>query len=199
MPVSGAATAYPLSWPAGFPRSPRRERGAFKTTLVRALDNVQQSLRLFGKDSGKPVSHIVLSSNVTLGAENPADPGVAVYFAWEGMQVCIPVDRYDTVAGNLQAIHYIIEARRAELRHGTLALVRASFQGFSALPAPGDARSWRQVLELHREPHGTAEMAEAAYRRLARDRHPDTGGSDAMMAELNRARDDARRELSARP
>ena len=31
------------------------------------------------------------------------------------------------------AIHHIIEARRVELRHGTLALVRATFAGFLAL------------------------------------------------------------------
>ena len=50
--------------------------------------------------------------------------------------MCIPVDRYNSVEANLQAIHHIIEARRVELRHGTLALVRASFTGFKALPAP---------------------------------------------------------------
>lgn len=185
-------TAYPLAWPPGFPRSLRREKGAFKTDLSRALGNVETSLRLFGKDSGKPVSAIVLSSNVTLGARSPADPGVAVYFTWEAMQVCIPVDRYNTVAANLQAIHHIIEARRIELRHGTLSLVRASFQGFKALPAPQD---WRKVLGFsEHEPVQPSEI-EHAYRALARERHPDTGGSDAAMAELNRARDDARREL----
>src|SRR5690348_5115358 len=136
------AEAYPLSWPQGFPRAAKREHGRFKTTLPGAIRNVQLSLRLFGQDSGKPVANIIMSSNVTLGAERPADPGVAVYFSWEQLQVCIPVDRYDTVAANLQAIYHIIEARRVELRHGTLALVRASFAGFKALPAP----SWRLVL-----------------------------------------------------
>lgn len=180
--------AYPLAWPANFPRAAKRERGAFKTTLARALENVESSLRLFGKDSGKPVSGVVMSSNVTLGAHNPADPGVAVYFGWEQMQVCIPVDRYDTVAGNLQAIHHIIEARRVELRHGTLALVRATFQGFAALPPP---RNWAAVLEIGAGAAISREVIEKAYLRLARQRHPDAGGSTAAMAELNAARDDA--------
>lgn len=189
------ATGYPLAWPPGFPRATRRERGSFKTTLVRALENVETSLRLFGKDSGKPVVGVVMSSNVTLGSYYPVDPGVAVYFTWEGLQVCIPVDRYDTVAGNLQAIHHIIEARRVELRHGTLALVRATFQGFAALPAPS-AMDWRAVLRLQRESKITNAMVEEQYRKLARERHPDTGGSDAMMAELNAARVAARREIN---
>lgn len=188
------ATAYPLAWPPTFPRSARRERSAFKTTLETALRNVEDSLRLFGKDSGKPVNAVVISSNYTLGVRSPADPGVAVYFAWEGLQVCIPVDRYDTLAANLQAIHHIIEARRVELRHGTLNLVRATFQGFAALPAP-NATPWWQVLQVPE----TASLpeAEAAFRKLAAERHPDRGGSDAMMADLNRARDEARKVRGA--
>jgi hypothetical protein len=38
-------------------------------------------------------------------------------------------------------------------------------------------------------------MVEKQYRRLARERHPDQGGSHALMAELNKARVSARREL----
>ena len=141
------------------------------------------------RDSGKPLSNVVISSNVTLGANRPEDAGVAVWFSWDGLQVCIPVDRYTKVEANLQAIHHILEARRVELRHGTLALVRASFQGFKALPAP----SWRAVLG---EGVKTLEQAEAAYRALARDNHPDTGGSQDRMAALNAARAAARKELA---
>ena len=57
---------------------------------------MQDSLRLFGKDSGKNITGVVISSNYTLGVERPADPSVAVYFTWDGLQVCIPVDRYRT-------------------------------------------------------------------------------------------------------
>jgi hypothetical protein len=138
--------AYPLSWPDIFPRTARRERGSFKTSLAGAIKNVQDSLRLFALDSGKKLEGITVSSNVSLGVNRPADPGVAVWFTWDGLQVCIPVDRYETVEGNLQAIHHILEARRVEMRHGTLALVRASMQGFLALPAPGTTKSWREVL-----------------------------------------------------
>jgi hypothetical protein len=190
------ASAYPLAWPASFPRTPdgRREKGRFQTTLSSALNNVRTSLERFGKDSGKSVQHIVMSSNYTLGVENPKDPGVAVYFLWDGLQVCIPVDRYTRIEGNLQAIHLIIEARRTEIRHGTLALVRATFAGFAALPAP-DAEDWRKVLGL-----GTGVCSgvdiQNAYRKLANERHPDKpGGSHEAMAALNRARDAALREV----
>lgn len=187
MTISG----YPLTWPQGFPRTRNRERGAFKTTLAGALDNVQGSLRRFASDSGKKVEGIVISSNVTLGVSRPADPGVAVWFTWDGLGLCIPIDRYQTVEANLQAIHHIIEARRVELRHGTLALVRATFTGLLALPAPKDARSWRDVLDFGPQATISADMVRSRYRELASRMHPDKGGSDAAMSELNRARDEA--------
>lgn len=189
------ADVYPLAWPAAFPRHKHREQPKFKATLAAALGNVRKSLELFGKDSGKPVSSIVISSNYTLGSENPADPGVAVYFMWDTLNVCIPVDRYVRLEGNLQAIHHIIEARRVELRHGSLQLIRATFQGFAALPAPGNQRPWRDVLGVRPEA-GRAEI-ERVYRTLASAAHPDQpGGSHSAMADLNVAIDQARKELT---
>jgi hypothetical protein len=180
------ATAYPLTWPDHIPRrkSPR-EAGQFKTSLAGALDNVTASLRLFGRDSGKNVTDIVLSSNVALGVNKPADPGVAVWFVWDGIQICIPVDRYTTPEANLQAIHHVLEARRVELRHGTLALVRASFTGFIALPSAPTAK-WTDVLGL--PPNASQAEIEAAYRSKAKAAHPDKGGSAEEMAKLNAAR-----------
>lgn len=187
-------SAYPLAWPPGFPRATRREAGAFKTTLPGALKNVQDSLRRFASDSGKKLEGLVISSNYSLGAERPADPGVSVWFTWDGLQVCIPVDRYSSVAANLQAIHHVIEARRVELRHGTLALVRASFSGFAALPAPA-GKSWREVLQVPQD--CTLENAEQIYRFKARGAHPDSGGNHEAMAALNEAIREARKELAA--
>lgn len=177
-------SAYPLTWAPHFPRAKSREDGRFKTALPNAIKNVQGSLRNFATDSGKKLENLVISSNVTLGADSPADPGVAVWFVWDGLQVCIPVDRYRSVASNLQAIHHIIEARRVELRHGTLALVRATFTGFLALPAPA-GKEWWDVLGVHQGAHGDA--VKAAYRRLASEHHPDRGGDPARMAEINEA------------
>lgn len=188
-----AVQAYPLQWPQQFPRAARREQSRFKSTLASALSKVQNSIRLFGSDSSKKIEGLVISSNYSLGSSNPADPGVAVYFTWDGLQVCIPVDRYTKLEDNLTAIHHVIEARRTELRHGTLALVRASFSGFAALPPPG-SKAWRDVLGISGP--ATKETVQTAYRRLASERHPDIGGSDSMMAELNAARDAALREVA---
>jgi hypothetical protein len=176
--------AFPLSWPPHFPRSRYREHGRFKTKLENALKNVQTSLRLFAADSGKKLSGLVISSNCSLGVNDPSDPGVAVWFTWDDLQVCIPVDRYHDVASNLQAVHHIIEARRVELRHGTLALVRATLHGFLALPAPAKPRWW-EVLEVSET--ASSDQIRSAYLQLASKHHPDKGGDHAKMAEINRA------------
>lgn len=189
-------TAYPLTWPDNIPRNKQRVTSKFKTALTAALKNVRTSIQLFASDSGKKVDGIVISSNVTLGVDRPSDPGVAVWFQWDGMSVCIAVDRYPKVEDNLQAIHHIIEGRRTELRHGGLHIVRATFTGFQALPSPTPKRPWREVLGIITSGPVTAENIEAAYRRLSKERHPDVpGGSHDAMTELNRARHEALAEI----
>jgi hypothetical protein len=172
-------------------RKSPREAGQFKTTLADALANCRKSLEAFGRDSRVPVSSIVISSNVSLGESKPGDPGIAIWFIWDGAQMCVAVDRYATPAANLQAIYHVIEARRVELRHGTLSLVRATFQGFKALPPPPH---WADVLQAGRD--ASVEVIERNYRRLAKDCHPDRGGSEAAMAELNAARDRALKDCA---
>jgi hypothetical protein len=181
---------YPLQWPEGLPRNERREDSRMKATMAVAMQNVRTSLRLFGQDTGKAVTNPTLSSNVgglSLDDRSPADPGIAVWFDWDGAQRCIAVDRYRKPHENLQAIHHIIEARRTEMRHGGLHIVRQTFKGFTALPAPA-GESWWQVMGFDCPP-ATAAAIEAQYRVKAKQAHPDAGGSDTAMARLNAARD----------
>lgn len=191
--------AYPITWPREFPRTAKPQPGKFQTSLAGALKNVEDSLRKFAVDSGKKIEGLVISSNVTLGAQRPADPGVAVWFSWDGIQVCIPVDRYDRVEHNLQAIHHIIEARRTELRHGGLSIVRATFMGFKALPAPGktSAAGWRAVMDYPLDETPARADIDFRFKKLRSVMHPDKGGSAEKFAALQAAYDLACREVKA--
>src|ERR1700752_5017751 len=96
------ASPYPLSWPPGFPRCKVREKGAFRADYDTALRNVRTSLHRFANDSGRDIENPVLSSNMNpLLDRSLDDPGVAVWFIWDGQSVCIPVDRYTHPAANL--------------------------------------------------------------------------------------------------
>lgn len=187
---------YPLAWPEGFPRTARLISGSFKTTLPAAIDNVEASLRRFAADSGQKISDVAVTSmKAGLTSAQPADKGVAIWFEWDGEQRCIAVDRYDKLEHNVQAIHHIIEARRTELRHGGLNVVRQTFKGFTALPAP---ESWKVVLGIDPAVSPDKATVELRYRELARKVHPDRkGGSHEAMSKINRARDAALAELAA--
>lgn len=185
---------YPLHWPDALPRSTSRVKSAFRTTLGKAIENVQTSLRLFGSESGKPAANVVCSSNVggLLSTKAPDDPGVAVWFDWDGEQRCIAVDRYGKVEENLQAIHHVLEARRTEMRHAGIVMVRAAFKGFTAaLPAP-DRRPWWDVLSLPRD--SDEDAVKAAWRALARE----FATRSDVLRELNVARDAALLEILKR-
>lgn len=211
--------AYPLSWPAGRPRTPpaKRKRGKFsKKEWQNHADGtrgwqaskditVADGLRRLRDELGRIGAKLpVISTNIELRLDGlprsnrraPDDPGVAIYFQLGGKPHCMPCDTYDQVAANLAAVAAHIEATRAIERHG-VATLSEMFAGFQALPSPSAVRPWRQVFGLHRENGVTIDTVEARYRELARERHPDTGGDHAMMAELNAARAAARKELGA--
>lgn len=173
--------AYPLHWPRGWPRTAdgRRESGPFKTTLAGALGNVEDEIRKLG---GKIIA---ISSNCTLGVSRPPDPGVAVYFSYDGEQTAIPCDRWKTVEANLQAIAKTIEAMRGIERWGAKHMVKAAFRGFAQLAGPTSTRPWPVVLGL--KPSASREEIDGAYRRLRSQHHPDRGGSAEAFDEVQRA------------
>lgn len=180
------STAFPLAWPLGFPRTKERSNSRFKTSLAGAINNVKAEMRRFGNDSGVEVKNVIVSSNVTLMEQHPADPGIACYFMWDGIQCCIAVDKYQRVEENLQAVALVIDAERTKLRHGGLNIVRAAFRGYASLPPPIDANAaieppWWQVLGL--TDGATIEQARAAYLAKVKTSHPDRGGN---AAEFNR-------------
>lgn len=180
-------SSYPLEWPPGIPRARRVENSRFSTTLFQALENVENSLKKLASDSGKKISNIVFSSNVTLGNINPDDGGVAVYFNWDGVEMCYPIDRYKQVKENLQAIHHIIEADRTKLRHGSFEFIMAEKQGKHAmLPDAGSGTKWWEVLQVDRA--ATAQEIRSAYKKLVKQHHPDrSGGSDQMFHKIQEA------------
>lgn len=204
------AEAFPLQWPAGRPRTDRwkREHGKFEVTFARARDNIVAEV---GRLAGRyPDPQIVISTNIALRRDGlplanqrqPEDPGVAVYFLYKKRAMSFACDRWHKIEHNMQAIAKTIEALRGIARWGTGDMLEAAFTGFTALPPPSAAapgapqqqqqRHWRDVFGTGVQ---TRDQLGEVYRRLAAAYHPDHGGDQAKMAELNRARTEALREL----
>lgn len=204
--------AYPLQWPEGWPRTSYYSRipGRFSTrrnsrTMAQDLtvaDGVERVLDELGR-FGIGREDIVISTNLKTRLDGlprsdqkaPDDPGAAVY--WEtrkGHRKVMAVDQYLKVADNLAAIAATLDAMRAIERHGGAQILDRAFTGFTALPAPGSQRHWREVLgvgplELD------LEVIRLAYKRGASTAHPDKGGTHQAMADLNAAMVAAEKEL----
>jgi hypothetical protein len=198
-----SAEAYPLQWPEGWPRtSPYRRESDNRfggkvhgLTMGRARDQLIAELQRMGAGS------VVISSNVKLRLDGLPysdqrkldEPGVAVYFMFKKRPMVMAVDRYTSVAGNMRSLTLAIEAMRQLERHGGGTMMERAFTGFAAIAPPDWKKPWREVFGV--KPDWQGDIT-ALYREKAKNRHPDTGGSDSLMAELNVAFAEAKRELT---
>lgn len=202
-------TAHPLCWPVGWKRTTadRRREAKFgkarrqdwqgkwtsarDLTITEAVERVLAELQRMAVDR----QDVIISTNVPTrldglprsGARVPDDPGAAVYWrdVWTSAPRVMAIDQYERVEDNLAAIAATLDAMRAIERHGGAAILERAFTGFVALPAPGAAREWWEVLGVLRT--ANVDECRAAYRSLASANHPDRGGDPARMAEINAA------------
>jgi hypothetical protein len=162
--------------------------------MGRARDQLVDELCRLG------ATNVIVSTNVALRqdglpyADNRqiADPGIAVYFSWNKRPMVMARDKFRSVAGNIRSLTLAIEAMRQLERHGGSTMMEKAFQGFAALAPPNWKKPWREVFGIKPDWHGDITTL---YREKARNRHPDAGGSDTLMAELNVAYGEAKREL----
>ncbi len=200
-------SAYPLVWPAGWPRNETRKRARFSTgerdyrssyithkqlSIATATKRVLAELTRLDVEDG----NAIVSTNLQLRLDGlprstqgePTDPGAAVY--WQrggGAMRVMAIDLYDRVADNLAAIAATLSAMRAIERHGGARILERAFTGFNALPPP---RSCWDVLGLR--PGADRHDIEAAFRTLAKRYHPDAPTGDAeKFKEIAAAREEA--------
>lgn len=117
----------------------------------------------------------------------PSERGVTVRWlpARGGAEVVLSYAGQSDVASNLRVLYLGIESIRLNERRGIDPTLMKS--AYLQLDAPGP--EWAAVLGVPST--ATRDEIQAAYRAAAKTAHPDAGGSDAAMAALNRARDEA--------
>lgn len=192
----------PLCWPEGIPRGRMRERSRFKARSFAAAE--KELLAELGRLNA---SQAVVSSSVVDRSSqgSSCDPGVAVYFVRRNEAHVMACDTYDRASDNAYALAKTVEYLRGIERNGSASLGAQAFSAFKALPSSGDVgattrppRHWRDVLEVPdaiRNRKLELELAELHYKRATAKAHPDRGGSDEAMAELNGAIARAREAL----
>jgi DnaJ-domain-containing protein 1 len=100
----------------------------------------------------------------------------------EEPEVRLDMANHPTAEDNLRVLYLAIEALRLNEVRGIADVVRAAYL---ALPAPARQRDPYEVLGVR--PDADPEIVDAAFRAAAKTAHPDHGGSDEAMAELNAA------------
>ena len=174
--------AFPLAWPEGWKRITKnyhRDEAPFTVTMATARDEMLAEINLLVGRYTDPL--IILSTNVALrldglpyaNQKSPEDPGVAVYFMYRKSQRVFACDKYKKVEHNVRAIGKTIGAMRGIERWGASDMLDRAFQGFEALPAPGD---WRSILNV--TPNATWGTIRNSYLLLRSQRHPDKGGDE---------------------
>lgn len=189
------ADAYPLTWPAGWPRTDyfNRAHGRFgkrdkvggqSWTRLREVTIHDGTQRVLAELDRMSASEVIVSTNLELRRDGlprsnqrqPGDSGVAVYWTdRHGDSRCIAIDRYLKIADNLAAIAATLDAMRAIERHGGAEILDRAFTGFTALEGP-TAAHWSVTLGIQRTAGRTA--IDAAWRRLRGQLHPDRSSGD---------------------
>lgn len=190
------AEAFPLSWPAGYPRTQSRTRSQFKPIgFQRACDQLLHELSLMG------ATNVILSTNQPIRKDGMPyanerllkDPGVAVYFIRRGRGQVLACDCWDRIEHNIHALELSIASIRGLGRWGASDILERAFMGFMALPAPPGPppKTCWEILEI--PPWSSLAQIEVAYLALIRVAHPDrVGGSTERAQEITAARDEAR-------
>ncbi len=214
-------SAYPLQWPAGYPRTApeKRKRARFgrrdhyrvgtqSLTVAQARGRLMEEIEKFTKAGHTwriQPDHVVISTNMGTrkdglprsGAREPNDPGVAVYLWLDGEPHVFPCDAWDRVADNIAAIAAHLGALRG-IERWRVGDLRQAFTAWRALPESAGGHSWREVLGVG--PDATLPEVEAAYRRRRREAHPDSrGGSSAAFQAVQEAWQQAQEALNSAP
>jgi hypothetical protein len=185
-------TAFPLSWPAGYERTPAhlQKESRFVNTLARARDELKNEMRKLGSTDLVISSNVPLKQNGDLRADfsrfKNDDSGVAIYFKWRGRDIAMACDQYLEVWENITALTKAIDAIRGLERWGVSEFLDRAFTGFQALPAAGETSEdvWT-TLGITR----TNDMAAviAAYYAKSKIHHPDQGGDPHSFHQLTEA------------
>lgn len=190
--------AYPLSWPAGWPRhkGPQDSDTRFNGPTFqwdRVYRGLKEELRRIG------ATNIVVSTNQPLRQDgmpyaqqrNISDTGVAVYFTRGDKALVMAQDRFWSVIGNMRSLTMAIEGLRQMERHGGATMMERAFDGFLAIAPPADC--W-DILGIKPGPTPNRLVADdikAAFRNKVREAY----GTDVDMDRLVKARDEAMRQI----
>ena len=120
-----SAISDTLDWPEEYDRTIPANRKPyphnFRVSMREAFENVTEELDRMGARNVRvetDATHRSSEPHIPISGSDPADPGVVVYFRYEGRNRVTPCDRWDNLRDNAQAIAKYLNAKRALDRYG---------------------------------------------------------------------------------
>ena len=139
------------------------------TTVAQTKKDVKETFRKWAEVQGY---------EIRMGLQD-----AEILFTVNGCQERLACERFGDAGTNLRALYLTLEATRKAAQRGILkelATIATALLGPGVMKRPA-----HEVLGIAESSPLT--VAETVYRMLAKERHPDAGGSDAAMTELNAA------------
>lgn len=181
-------------WPGRHTPVTQRKRAQFKATYPQTLALLERELGYL------KAKHVVLQvaldeSQIRLDGlpyakARPRHSGVILAFESKHGPLSYPCDTYDHWESNLRAIALGLEALRAVDRYG-VTKTGAQYRGWQRLDAPEPLDPAEFVSRgtgfSAEEVRLSPVVRQEAYRVRAKKLHPDAGGSNESMMQLNRA------------
>lgn len=183
---------YPLSWPAGTPRTERRDQKAARfhsdgrsLSIAKATSRLISEIKAFtkvGRDWRIDPDQVVISSNLKLRLDGmprsnqvtPDDNGVAVYFEFDGVPHCFPCDAWDRIADNIAAIAAHLGAIRS-IERWKVGDLKTAFTGWVAIEHNPE-EPWFKVLQVPED--SLHFVVSKSYKKLRSAYHPDRENGD---------------------
>jgi len=183
---SSLPDAFPLQWPAGWPRTNAGQRrdSRYHVSETKARDELLAAVhRLGGRVAIISTNLPTRRDGIPYVGHSADDPGVAVYWVRGVRQEVMACDRWRKPWENMRAIFHAVEGLLAMERAGATQIMERAFSAFQ-LPAGGAPAPWREILgyDVH-----TREDASKAFKALALKLHPDAGGDIEKFKEAEAA------------
>jgi len=177
---------YPLQWLPQQPRTKNPTRARFGNhSPSKAGDYLVDELQRMG------AKQCVISSNLMERArgggfyakQNIVDAGIVIYFQLKGQSKAMACDVWDKPEHNLWALYLSVQAIRGLERWGGSDFLDGLFEGFKALPSPDSVVT---TMPQFFSDVDNNEQLKKRYKLLARELHPDVGGSQEEFSEMQR-------------
>ncbi|WEL30601.1 Molecular chaperone DnaJ [Haloferax volcanii] len=185
-----------INWPANFERTPSSDRVPnrdFKVSLAKAFIDLERSLDRIGVDDFDYEfdARQRQKDKRPYANASPDDPSFVVRWTKNGEQFAVACDRHTRLRDNVRMVGLYLEEKR-KMEDRPVATGESEFANARLPPASEDDVVAEPLPKPHEilgvSPDAPDHVILGAYRELAREHHPDSGGDESEFKRIENAK-----------